>query len=291
MEMQDIISTLKEAGFEDKLEQLTPLIKTAVRVVPTAVEDEDEIPVGASKLGGRPDLPVGGQWPVVDGVLLEFVGQFRMEEVAPLDETGLLPKEGLLSFFFDGSLTGYLEGDFRDRCKVIYYAGPIEDLRRVGAPQRAPDNMFRMFSPCQVTFEQIATLPPSAELQGDLIPAVTPLPFDSREQLLDYQLLRGDVWDSGTQFLGHVVEVQGEEEKFDAIRKKYPERYVYEDYHYTHEDELQRRMQNLVLLFTATSAEEADMSWGDAGVVYYWIDKADLLAGNWDAVWASMTCG
>jgi uncharacterized protein YwqG len=285
------LTCFEDAALADRVDDLAPLIKPAIRAIPEAVDDEDEIPLGASKLGGRPDLPVGRRWPVVDDVLLQFMGQFRLSEAATLDESGLLPDEGLLYFFFDGLLTGYLEGDFRDRCRVLYSKAPVDDLRRVGAPRHPESQAFHLFAPCRVTFEKTLTLPPSVELTSDILPPVYPVDFRNDAQIMTYQDLRRMLWDPGTQFLGHVIEMQAEEEKVMALQKKTPGRYVYQDDSITNKAELQQRLSELVLLFTAASEPEAEMNWGDGGLVYFWIEQADLENGNWDAVWASLASG
>ncbi len=290
---KELIKAFEDADLGQYLPALTPLMRTAIRAVPERVEDEDEIPIGASKLGGHPDLPEGAAWPVVDDVLLEFVGQFRMEEVAPLDETGLLPKEGWLYFFFDGMLTDYGENGTRDRCKVIYFAGDRQALRRVQVPDHEHGIYFSLYSPCQVRWETTVNLPPYEELYDfngmTVTPLLDPVDFENSDDCWAYNAVRRKFWDPGTQFLGNVVNIQGGEEKHHAVQKRFPGRYPYVDYDYENRDELEQKMKDLILLFTADSAQEAGMSWGDSGLVYYWIDKADLLAGNWDAVWAILT--
>ncbi len=285
------LTCFEDAALEDKVDDLAHLIQPAIRAIPTAVVDEDAIPLGASKLGGRPDLPVGSRWPIADDVLLQFIGQFRLSEVSAFDESGLLPDVGLLYLFFDGLLTGYLEGDFRDRCKVLHSKAPVADLRRVGAPRHPESQAFRLFAPCRVAFEESLTLPPSVELTSDILPTVYPVDFRNDAQIMTYQDLRRELWEPGTQFLGHVIEMQGEEEKVMALQKKTPGRYAYEGDSITHKEELRQRLADLVLLFTAASEEEAEMNWGDGGSVYFWIERADLENGNWEAVWASLTSG
>ncbi len=54
--------------------------------------------VGASKLGGRPDL-ADGKWPAADGEALPFLLQISLADVTAFDLEGLLPKKGLLSLF------------------------------------------------------------------------------------------------------------------------------------------------------------------------------------------------
>jgi Domain of unknown function (DUF1963) len=53
-----------------------------------------------SRLGGEPDLPTKQPWPEANGVPLTFVGQIVITpEIKELDLEGILPKEGVLSFF------------------------------------------------------------------------------------------------------------------------------------------------------------------------------------------------
>ncbi len=58
-----------------------------------------ELPLGATRLGGRPDLPPGAPWPTFEGRPMAFLAQIDLGDVGPLDERGLLPRAGLLSFF------------------------------------------------------------------------------------------------------------------------------------------------------------------------------------------------
>ncbi len=62
-------------------------------------------PVGASRFGGRPDLPDGYPWPQLNGIPMAFLAQLRLDELRaalPSDAppVGLeLPEEGLLVVF------------------------------------------------------------------------------------------------------------------------------------------------------------------------------------------------
>lgn len=59
---------------------------------------DDELPVGTSRMGGRPDLPPGEPWPSCDGWPLSFLVQV---DLATVDTGGVLPSDGLLSLFYD----------------------------------------------------------------------------------------------------------------------------------------------------------------------------------------------
>jgi len=64
---------------------------------PEGATNEDDIPVGASKIGGRPDLPAGFSWPGTQSFVLQLDLSKLPPEVIDLD----LPREGLLLFFAD----------------------------------------------------------------------------------------------------------------------------------------------------------------------------------------------
>lgn len=102
---------------------------------------EDEIPVGASKMGGYPDLPREISYPTLGQVTEDFkdihreyppsamqlIAQFNLEEVAPYDKEQLLPGHGMLYFFWSGEL------ETRDKqpvYQVIYYGGDTKKLVR-----------------------------------------------------------------------------------------------------------------------------------------------------------------
>ncbi len=61
--------------------------------------------VGASRLGGLPDLPAGVAWPARDGYMFDFVGQIALADLAALDIHDLLPHDGLLSLFAGHDVT------------------------------------------------------------------------------------------------------------------------------------------------------------------------------------------
>jgi len=91
------------------------------------------LPVGASKLGGCPDLPAGTPWPSRNERPMAFVAQIDLADIAPLAD-GELPPGGLLSFFslfidwgFGGSEAG----------RVIHTPAPAT-LTRIAVPAGLP---------------------------------------------------------------------------------------------------------------------------------------------------------
>jgi len=147
--------------------QLVELLRPAIALTATRADDA-QIPVGASKFGGAPDVPADFEWPMWNDKPLGFLAQINLEEVAPFDVEGLLPKSGLLSFFFNW----------------IDWGGTGEDLGRVVWINEA--TVSRAFSienrKNVVTCRQIST-DPYFELQ---------VPYDFASDVLDedeFQLL------------------------------------------------------------------------------------------------------
>ncbi len=92
------------------------------------------LPLGASRFGGLPDLPPGAAWPERDGVPMEFIAQFRLDELAGLDPRGQLPAAGALLFFYNSQ---WAHSDMEPDgacCAVLFHAGPVSELVRATPP-------------------------------------------------------------------------------------------------------------------------------------------------------------
>src|SRR4051794_25438756 len=74
-------------------------LKPAVRLLPSR---KSKPPVGGTRAGGRPDMPDGVEWPTTLHTRepMPFILQVNLAEVTAFDVDGVLPKAGLLSFFF-----------------------------------------------------------------------------------------------------------------------------------------------------------------------------------------------
>ena len=85
---------------------------------------DEKLPIGASKLFGTPDIYEGFVWPTIeiDGEEydLSFVGQINLKDVTKYDKEGLLPKKGMLYFFYDLDEMPFDPNDL-NACKVIYH--------------------------------------------------------------------------------------------------------------------------------------------------------------------------
>lgn len=115
----------------------------------------DELPVGATKLGGEPDLPDGTRWPTDDDDRpLAFVAQIALADLAAAAAAEL--PGGLLSFFFafDQTMSG----------GCVLHSSDGVALRR----HEAPDSLQRTarLDPVAVDMETELTLCP---VESDLV--------------------------------------------------------------------------------------------------------------------------
>jgi len=125
----DLKRKLADAGLPAVAQSITQLARPCYRVV-RALTPEEEIPLGASKFGGSPDVPADFVWPQTPDATksepMEFVGQVRLADLpGPLPEPA--PQSGLLSFFtrWSGGRVFYFpEGTLLERTPGPY--APIE---------------------------------------------------------------------------------------------------------------------------------------------------------------------
>jgi len=99
--------------------------------------------VGQSKVGGRPDLPAGFEWPHEeddDDAPLGFVAQIDLAEVAPHDLDHALPERGMLWFFsvLDGDRAG--GGEIDASTTAVRFAADPGELTPHDLPEAFADD-------------------------------------------------------------------------------------------------------------------------------------------------------
>lgn len=263
---------LEAAGLQPVAAVLARAARPSIRLRPSRPADERDVPVGASKLGGHPDLGPALYWPSAGGSPLCFVAQVNLAEVHPFDAGELLPAEGLLSFFYDAvhQPWGY------DRLHRASWAVLYEPLGARLARQFPDAGAVVAGFPClRLRPEPEMTSVPweSADM------AALALTHDQREAYAD--LLEPD--DSvAHRLLGHPDPIQGDMQsechevwQATVIARSWGHSVVPTDWR---------------LLLQIDSEPEAHMTWGDAGRLYYWIPRQALAQRDWDQVWVQLQC-
>lgn len=249
--------------------------------------DEDEIEVGASKMGGRPDLPAGFEWPEKDGRRLQFLVQIRCEEAGALDATGMLPRSGYLWFFYDVDEQPWgFDPKDRGGWAVRYAdvgAGALTRAEDGGDAEQASEEVCALSLRAAFSLPQDVEGRTGIELTDEEGDAVTELPDGATEEGEGSPLVS-----AGHRLLGYPMPVQGdemEEECETASGPRVPARSGRE-YH----EEMLKRIARWRLLMQVDTDDEAGVMWGDCGMLYFWIPEESLAARRFEDVWLVLQC-
>ncbi len=118
----DVISNHFKAPFN---ELLLDEIRHSIRLKTIS---NAEIKIGKTKFGGVPHLPESIKWPInkKSNTPYTFIGQINLEEISHIEEENILPKKGILYFFYDRE-------EWDDGC--VIYSEEIKDLKSVNVPE------------------------------------------------------------------------------------------------------------------------------------------------------------
>lgn len=272
MNARDLIRNSSLAQHADILERL---LKPAIAIVHAA----PEVPaaVGASKLGGEPDLPPGFVWPKWKRRPLAFLAQLRLDELAPYDVEKLLPASGML-YFFNDTKNDWGGREIEGAWRVVYSEAQPDELKRTPLPK--PLSETGRFQEVPVRFEPRYTLP----FQDEELRLLAPELQLTQQQQSDYDDLvyRLVEWEKGRPLhwmLGYHSAIQGAA-NVEALQDLYA----------LASDEAIARCQELVLLLQLDSDDKAGMCWGDLGTLYFWIHRDDLATRCFERVWMVAQC-
>lgn len=283
MDTTALRAKLVDAGLAQYADALVAAARPGIRLVVDPNLDHEV--VGASRLGGDPDLPPRAEWPRKDGAPLSFIGQLDLAEVARHDDEGLLPRDGLLSFFYDATTQEAWGFDPADRGSW--------DVRHLPAGQQ----LQRTAAPDDLAADGRLTgvgVRPRAEL--------CPVPYESLvverlgmsvEELDAYGDLL-DLLEVGYQAthraLGHPDPVQGEMQLECQLASNGVFVGGPEGYRDPRVLDLGPGADDWRLLLQVDSDDATDMMWGDAGRIYFWIRDQDLRVGAFDRSWVILQC-
>ena len=275
---------------------LPSLIKTSAAI--SFRKSEAPLEKTRSKFGGTPYLPKDFVWPIYEGkpseniskAPLAFLAQINLEELAPFDKEGLLPKKGMLYFFYDARMVcrGFDPVD-KNCAKVYFFDGEKEDLIPAFPSLPLPEQAFEEF---EISFSEKRSLPAFEEFSSFYFDGECDFEdYDARcEKLGVAEAEDGETGSS--KLLGYADLIQGEMlddcERISrgvycggALRESEEER----------KDILKHSRDWLLLLQLGTiETDGADVMWGDCGKLYFYIKKQDLAERNFDGAWVILQC-
>ncbi len=254
------------------------------------------IALGASRLGGWPDLPENHIWPTWQQRPMSFLGQINLAEAHQAQPDLRLPKNGLLLFFIGCSeevvehensdlnqksymmeiIFGSSEQD-KNGCKVIY----AKDTQNLIRQQYLADITPQLFYPCGLNFSK-----------GGM-----PIPTEWSVAYSDLRLNQEE-WENFNEVLD-LLDPQDEQERHQLsgypklIQSTAPEIYCtlvsqgQDPWNQCNIEDplLLPEACELGLLIQFHSDHHADFIWGDGGHLYFYGKRKDMELGCFDDCW------
>ena len=257
------------------------------------------LPVGSSKFGGRPDVPADFSWPYYnvscgeDGAQqlcpLSFLAQFDCSALAPLDREGLLPKTGLLSFFYelDSQRWGFDPQD--GGCARVFWFDRVPL-----APADVPKEL-----PAEFCLPELAADLSAGQDAPDFLDACIALGHDwTANEYRQFDTARRDLGlgypENRTQLLGWPDLIQNNMTlECELVSRGYYLGGSWEKIPMEEREALRGpSIEDWRLLFQLDTVCSGDfeLMFGDCGRIYFYIRKEDLLAKRFDRVWLILQC-
>jgi uncharacterized protein YwqG len=281
MDKAGVQAAFVAAGLSRLVKDIDFLSRPSIRLYTTPV-DESSIPVGASRIGGVADLPPGFSWPEWKYLPLSFVAQIRLDDVRQYDTNKVLPRRGMLWFFYDAQQETY-GADPADLggWRVIYLDDDdLTRLQRTPAPARLPASS--RFKACAISFAGEITLSQQPRLE---IPN-----FDwTDDEQKKYETLLStfpDPADHGAlhnRLLGNPETIQDDMRLQCQLTS-----HGVTDINDPRAAELSKGAMDWQLLLQIDTDERIGMRWASTGMLYYWITGANLQARRFNHTWLVM---
>ena len=277
MDKAGVKAAFVAAGLSRLLKDIDRVSRPSIRLHTTPV-DESTLNVGASKLGGVPDLPSGVFWPEWKGFPQSFIAQLRLDDVHEYDVAQVLPQHGMLWFFYDAQQQTFgADPSDRGGWRVLFMDGDLTGLRHATVPTKLPASS--RFHSCSMTFTSEITLSQQPRLE---IPD-----FDWTEaEQKSYEALLATFPDPSDRSIRHHRLLGNPDMIQDDMRLECQlASHGVTEITDPRVAELSKGAMNWQLLLQVDSDEPIGMHWENAGMLYYWIQAADLQARQFDNTW------
>jgi uncharacterized protein YwqG len=285
--LNNIESLAEESGLKRVFEGIKVVLEPAISFKLVKVDSGRSLH-RKSHLGGIPDLPDGFLWPAHNGQPLDFLIQINLEDVKELDVNKTLPDRGMLSFFYDTEEQpwGYDPEDL-DGFKVVYF----KDLE-VLFPREISEKRT-LLPTCGLEFKTSLTVPSTLSRTYEKIEKQIGITEDESDRYSEFvENINSLIYVNGGQhrLLGHSANLQGDMQ----LEAQLVSSGIYcgdaEGYRTQRAKELEGGADDWRMLLQLDSDDEGDLTWGDAGMIYFWIRRQDLESTCFDNVWMTLQC-
>lgn len=277
-------------------EHLLKVARNEIRISYSA--PDNSLSAVGSKIGGKPAVPDEFIWPEYNGKgycddepaarPLSFMAQINLADVAEYDAENLLPKTGVLSFFYE-MVTMQWGFDPQDKgCARVYYFPETDKLSQRDIPQGMEEEAY--IPELKIDFEKHISLPYPENFYDD------DFDWNEYEECCEELGYEQDEMGDITKLLGYPDVIQSPmEDECEAVTRGY-RRGSPEDYAkipQAENEDIKKKANEWILLFQmgTLSTDETEIMFGDCGHIYFWIKKEDLKKKNFDNVWLILQCG
>jgi uncharacterized protein YwqG len=277
--VDDLLGIAEELGLGARRGELVAAARWSVQLTPS------DLPGAPAKFGGRASLPQGAAWPCAGGRALTLLAALHLDRLAPTR----LPFEGqgTLLFFFDtAAMPSGLDAAARGGGRVLHVSRD-----RSSTPASGP------------------ALPRGATFGDASIELVIPRVWSARVDALGLTDDERDAWEllrrrlarsQGTELteqvvsashvshrvLGYAEETSGD---MPLICELCDRGYRTEGHALTHPHAGEAEPESDRWELLAQFSRDTELNWrwsGGIGRIYFWIDRAQLAAGDLSRVWA-----
>jgi uncharacterized protein YwqG len=276
--MQNIEKVLEEYDLLHKKDEILKSAASSIGIKKEAI-DEKDISIGSSKFGGLPDLPSHFVFPKYHNGYLTFLAQINLQETNHFDKNHLLPDTGILFFFYDVIEQPWgIDEEDKESFKILYFDGDVNELKRTSYPKITED--YFPLPSFKIAFMEYLSLPED------------PIDLELNDEELD------NFYEFRSEFMQSTEEASSNPmhymlgEPYNVQNNVFEELIYYENEGQINWDstEIDAKSKELVLLFQMDSDDDLDVMWGDAGMLYFCIEKQDLLHKRFNEVKFTLQC-
>lgn len=241
------------------------------------------LPVGSSKIGGKPDLPEEFEWPQYGELPMAFVAQVNLTQLKQVHPDSPLPKEGLLSFFiginpeYNMPMPNHAE---EPMWRVVHHN--LQNLKPRDIPEFPESVINSNFSEAEINLV----------LQSEGLPDTNSVFFEQmglneQQQVLYmglYQAIETERVDR--KLAGHELhnKLLGYPEYISLNNMEAQCAKAFDDA-LTKEEARKMALDWMLLLQLDSDSQDSEFFWGDGGMLYWFIRRSDLAKGCFDNTW------
>jgi uncharacterized protein YwqG len=277
--IDDVRQRLVSAGLEHRADDILKLFRPAVRLITVG---GNTFPLGCSRIGGVPDVQSAWEWPSWKDQPLAFLAQINLHDMRNFDFCNILPREGLLQFFYDAQQRTWGFDPKDVGSWFVNYEPSITSLQPSASGVPAyPSSRLQAI--------ETVTLPQweSPEIEGLILTAAEREKYLAVLDQLEEQYLSDG---PNHQLLGNPLTIQGEMQTECQLVSNGLYCGDASGYRDPKAASLMHGSNQWRLLFQLGSDDTTGMMWGDLGYLYFWIREDALRSRDFHKTWMILQC-